>query len=127
MVAQVWWPRSALRRRVRSGTAHVPHCVRNVSAVFPHYFRSISAVLPPRSLVPALFSLSFRSFSAPFPQPFRIVSAVLGSFLQVLASVTIDNRAGFPALLSMVSRDCLAKNEEHSLAKKSFMFDGVEG
>ena len=41
------WPRSLLRRSVRSETANVPHCVRNVFAVFPHYFRSISAVLPP--------------------------------------------------------------------------------
>ena len=70
-----------------------------VSAMFPQSFRTISAALFPRS---------FHSLSAPFPQPFRIVSAVLGSFLQVLASVTIDNRSGFPPLLSMVSRDYIS-------------------
>ena len=36
----------------------------------------------------------------------------------MLASVTIDNRAGFPALLSMVSRDYIS--EEHSKRE----FDG---
>ena len=41
----------------------------------------------------------------------------------MLASVTIDNRAGFPALLSVVSRDYIS--EEHSLAKESLMARAV--
>ena len=85
----VWWPRSALLRRVRSGTAHIPHCVRIVSAMFPQSFRTISATSTDLQLSPRTVSEVFRSLSAPFPQPLRIVSAVLGSFLQVLA---IDHR-----------------------------------
>ena len=45
------------------GTAHVPHCVRNVSAVFPLSFRNISAVLPARSSPHC-----FRNLSALFPK-----------------------------------------------------------
>ena len=37
----------------------------------------------------------------------------------MLASVTVDNRAGFPPLLAMVSRDYIS--EEHSLAKESLI------
>ena len=33
--AVVWWPSSALRRRVRSGNAVVPHFVRTMSALLP--------------------------------------------------------------------------------------------
>ena len=35
VVAQVWWPRSALRRYVRSGTAVAPHFVCTMSALLP--------------------------------------------------------------------------------------------
>ena len=31
----LWWPRSALRCRIRSGTAAAPHFVRTMSALFP--------------------------------------------------------------------------------------------
>ena len=41
----------------------------------------------------------------------------------MLASVTIDNRAGFPALVSMVSHDYIS--EEHSLTKESLMARAV--
>jgi len=40
----IWWPRSALRRRVRSGSAAGPQWVRSTSAVFPQSSRSGSAV-----------------------------------------------------------------------------------
>ena len=42
----VWWPRSALRRSIPSGTTFCPHYVRTTPAVFPHRFRSISAIFP---------------------------------------------------------------------------------
>ena len=66
---QVWWPRSALRRRSSAG----PHLLRILSILWPHYstvvfphrFRSISAV-----------SRSFRCISAIFPHCFRCISAV---------------------------------------------------
>ena len=67
----LWWPSSALRRRVRSGTARVPHYVRNVSALFPQHLRSVTALkLSPRT-VPAVFPQSFRTVPAAFPHCFR--------------------------------------------------------
>ena len=72
----LWWPRSALRRRVR-GTAVAPHFVRTTSVVFPHRFRSIPAIIP-HIIVPAVFPHCYYSvvFSAASPQSFRIVPAV---------------------------------------------------
>ena len=46
----------------------------------------------------------------------------------MLASVTIDNRVGFPALLSMVSRDYILWQRTKSIAliaKKSLMARAV--
>ena len=42
----LWWPRSALRLRVRTGTGVGPHFVRTTPVVFPHSFRSFSAIFP---------------------------------------------------------------------------------
>ena len=42
----VWWPRSALRRRVRSGSAVGPQWVRSGSAAGPQWVRSPPASRP---------------------------------------------------------------------------------
>ena len=76
-IPAVWWPRSALRRRVRSGTAHVPHCVRNISAASPQCYR----------IVPAVFPHCFCSLSASFPQHLRSFSALFPRYLRTVAAV----------------------------------------
>ena len=96
-----------------------PPMFRIVSAMFPQCFRSLSVLFPHHLRCVTALKLSPRTVPAVFPQSFRIVSAVLGSFLQVLA-IDLDNRAGVPTLLAMVSRDYMS-------AQLSQRVDGERG
>ena len=116
---ELWWPSSALRRRVRSGTARVPHYVRNVS----EHLRSVTALkLSPRT-VPAVFPQSFRTVPAAFPHCFRS-SRIFLNFCKCLPVSPYITERGFPLYyLWCHVHDYIS--EEHSLAKESLMARAV--
>ena len=105
----VWWPSPTSRpQRDRPCSALCPQCFRSLSALlFPQHLRSVTALKLSPHTVPAVFPQSFRTVPATFPRCFRS-SRIFLNFFKCLPSVTIDNRAGFPALLSIVSRDYIS-------------------
>ena len=103
-------------QRDRPCSALCPQCFRSLSALFSQHFRSVTALKLSPHTVPAVFPQSFRTVPPAFPHCFRSSGIFSASACQI-------RERGFPLWCHVVIY--LAKNEEHSLAKKSLMARGV--